>query len=260
MERLKTAIKGLDSEVLSLREECIAAQEALRSSDSEKTSVLEQLSREKEAVASLQDSHLQVERRLRELTHEMELLRTEKQSMEDLLQESAAKHTALLQQYNIITFDMDIRSPSRSRERHIINSREQPMKSDDFAPTQSQPIDEGPISLQVATITATAMAIEMAEVVQTAVETIHNEPREDAKKAPAVVENPPSKEAELPSTTLDIKQSPRATGGKQSPRAATSGVDSVNGGGKMLLHYQVSSVCMNGSFQCSFLSPPPPLL
>jgi hypothetical protein len=205
---------------------------------------LEQLGREQEAIASLQDSQLQVERRLREVTHEMELLRTEKQSVEDLLQESAAKHTALLQQYNIITFDMDTRSPSRSRDRH---THEQPLKSEDCAPTQSQSVDEDPITLHVATATATA--IEMAEVVQTAVETIHNEPDEDAKKAPVVSEKPPPKEEttkrqtsapELPSSTLHIQPSPRPSAGKQSPRAATAGMDSVNGGGKMLLHYQVS--------------------
>eukprot|EP01035_Chromulina_nebulosa_P021898 gene21898-28351_t len=242
VERLKATIKGLESEVLSLQEECFAAQEALRSSDSKKASALEQLGREQEVTASLQDSQVQVERRLREVTHEMELLRTEKQSVEDLLQESAAKHTALLQQYNIITFDMDMRSPSRSRDRH---THEQAFKSEDFAPTQSQPVDEGPMSLHV--VTATATAIEMAEVVQTAVETIHNEPGDDAKKAPVV--SPPKEEttkrptsaSEPPSSTLDAQPSPRPAAGKQSPRAASTGMDSVNGGGKMLLHYQADS-------------------
>ena len=242
VERLKAAMKELESESLSLREECLALQEALRSSDCEKASAVEQLRQEKDTLTSLQGSQLEVERRLREVTHEMELLRMEKLSMEDLLQESADKHTALLQQYNIITFDVDTRSPSRSRgghgrEHHLV-------KSDDATPTQSlsPPVDGGdddegrPISVRVAT--ATVLQVEMAEVVHTVAETVRNDapakpsPRETVKGSTAAPESS--------SMALDLKQPPRQAGGKPSPRMATSGMDSVNGGGKMLLHHQVS--------------------
>ena len=224
-------------------------QEALRSSDCEKASAVEQLRQEKDTLTSLQSSQLEVERRLREVTHEMELLRMEKLSMEDLLQESADKHTALLQQYNIITFDGDTRSPSRSRgghgrEHHLV-------KSDDATPTQSlsPPVegdgdgdDEGrPISVRVAT--ATVLQVEMAEVVHTVAETVRNDapakpsPRETVKGSTAA---PESSSSSSSSMALDLKQPPRQAGGKPSPRIATSGIDSVNGGGKMLLHHQVS--------------------
>ena len=232
-------MKELESETLSLREECLALQEALRSSDCEKASAVEQLRQEKDTLTSLQSSQLEVERRLREVTHEMELLRMEKLSMEDLLQESADKHTALLQQYNIITFDLDTRSPSRSRgghgrEHHLV-------KSDDATPTQSlSPPDDDvgrPISVRVAT--ATVLQVEMAEVVHTVAETVRSDapakpsPRETAKGSTAAPESS--------SMALDLKQPPRQAGGKPSPRMATSGMDSVNnGGGKMLLHHQVS--------------------
>ena len=161
--------------------------------------------------------------------------------MEDLLQESADKHTALLQQYNIITFDLDTRSPSRSRgghgrEHHLV-------KSDDATPTQSlsPPVDgdddEGrPISVRVAT--ATVLQVEMAEVVHTVAETV----RSDAPAKPSPTETVKGSTAapESSSMALDLKQPPRQAGGKPSPRMATSGIDSVNGGGKMLLHHQVS--------------------
>jgi hypothetical protein len=86
--------------------------------------------------------------------------------------------------------------------------------------------------------TATVLQVEMAEVVHTVAETVRSDapakpsPRETVKGSTAAPESS--------SMALDLKQPPRQAGGKPSPRIATSGIDSVNGGGKMLLHHQVS--------------------
>ena len=112
VEKLKLAVKALESDQQTAQDEISSLQIALEKSEAEVTRLGYEAEALKKWQAAALSTRSESERQLRELSHELELLRAEKSSVEELLQESVLKHSALLQQFNIAAHDLSDLQPS----------------------------------------------------------------------------------------------------------------------------------------------------